>query len=263
MDITSAAKAGADQVFKILDRVTEFRFALILISFVAFFDAFLSIYFHRNIITVNWAAVSDNVGLFGLAAVAYIYWMAVLSLTARIPLEWLGRQIVVSKLGCFLFSSGDKERPTRKTRLYWGQVWVSEAKEKALKEKDAFWIARIEKHEEFYNKGKEEMNYLSSISFSATCLLLLDWGLHSDSLAGVLINWLSMQSNHIDSIGNLILWLCVLLIALPWLFSFFPRSEQGEWIDHPELAGELRKLEDERRTACAPLVHNHFRNAGK
>ena len=147
--------------------------------------------------------------------------MAVLSLTARIPLEWLGRQIVVSKLGCFLFSSGDKERPTRKTRLYWGQVWVSEAKEKALKEKDAFWIARIEKHEEFYNKGKEEMNYLSSISFSATCLLLLDWGLHSDSLAGVLINWLSMQSNHIDSIGNLILWLCVLLIALPWLFSFF------------------------------------------
>lgn len=107
------------------------------------------------------------------------------------------------------------------------------------------------------------MNYLSSISFSATCLLLLDWGLHSDSLAGVLINWLSMQSNHIDSIGNLILWLCVLLIALPWLFSFFPRSEQGEWIDHPELAGELRKLEDERRTACAPLVHNHFRNAGK
>lgn len=250
MDITSAAKTGAEQVFKILDRVTEFRFALIVISFVAFFDSFLSIHFHHNIITFNWTTVSDNVGLFGLVVVAYIYWMAVFSFTARIPLEWLGGRIVESKLGFFLFSSGDKERPTRETRLYWGQVRVCEAKLKALKEKDAFWIARIEKHEELYDKKLQEMNYLAGISFSATFLLLLDWSLHSSSLAGILINWLSMQPNRIESIGNLILWLCVLLMALPWLFSFFPRSEQGEWIDHPELASELlKKYEDKHKKA--------------
>lgn len=80
MDAGSAVRAAAEQGFKLLDKVTEFRFALVILSVAIALDVALAWIANRNVLTMDWSTLgADGMGKLGLVVVIYIFWMAALS----------------------------------------------------------------------------------------------------------------------------------------------------------------------------------------
>ena len=80
MDTGSAVNEAAEQGFKLLDKVTEFRFFLALLSVAVALDVALAWTVDRNILSMDWGTLSaGSASRLALAAVAYVFWMAALS----------------------------------------------------------------------------------------------------------------------------------------------------------------------------------------
>lgn len=90
---------------RLLDKVTEFRFALVLLSVAVALDAALAWGANRNILTMDWSALdSGSIAMLGLALVAYVFWMAALSRLVRAVVESALALLSSTRLGSFLSS---------------------------------------------------------------------------------------------------------------------------------------------------------------
>ncbi len=117
---------------------------------------------------------------------------------------------------------------------------MNDAKLRALKDKDTFWIAQVEKAEAKVREEWNEVAALASLSFSVAGLMLVDWCTSEYSIAGEISAWLG-------GYGTLA---CVLVIAFPWLYRVRAHHPSDAWMDHPELAKEcLDDIEEKRRNA--------------
>lgn len=243
-------KDATEQGLQLLDKVTEFRFSLVLLSVAVALDAALAWGANRKILTMDWSALdSGSIAMLGLAVVAYVFWMAALSRLVRAVVEsalaWLGN----TWLGSLLSSPAEPEHGREEWRYASGRVRVKEAKLRALKDKDTFWMGQVEKAEARERDERSEMAALAGLSFSLTGLLLIDWW--SDySLAGEVVRWLGAYGGRMGGIATLVAVGCVLLIAFPWLHHLRRQVPSDTWMDHPELAEErLEAIQAQRRDA--------------
>jgi len=252
METGSAVNEAAEQGFKLLDKVTEFRFFLGLLSVAVALDVALAWTVDRNILTMDWGKLSTgSASRLALAAVAYVFWMAALSQLARYGVEFVFSLLGETPLGRMLGRAVKPEREKAERRYYWGQVRVSEAKVRALKDRDSFWMARVEKEEARRAEEQIEMAALAKLSFAVTGLLLMDW-CSANSLAGELPLWLTAIDGRMGDIAELGVMVCVLMIAYPWLHLLRNPPVYDRWMDHPELARErLAAIEAQRESMYA------------
>lgn len=250
MEAGSAVEVATEQGFKLLDKVTEFRFALVLLSVAIALDVALAWIAHRNILTMDWSTLgAGGIAKLGLSVVIYVFWMAALSPLVRYVVEFVFSLLGNTRLGSALGSVVEPERETAERRYAWGRVRVNDAKLRALKDKDAFWMAQVEKAEAKEIEQRSEMAALASLSFSVAGLLLMDWW--SDrSIVGEVAAWLGGYGGRMGSVATLGAWVCVLLIAFPWLYRVRTGYPDDAWMEHPELAKErLEAIETQRRNA--------------
>lgn len=250
MEAGSAVRAAAEQGFKLLDKVTEFRFALVILSVAIALDVALAWIANRNVLTMDWSTLgADGMAKLGLVVVIYVFWMAALSTLVRYVVEFVFSLLGNTRLGSALGSVVEPERETAERRYAWGRVRVNDAKLRALKDKDTFWIVQVEKAETKEIEQRNEMAALASLSFSVAGLLLMDWW-SEYSIAGDVAAWLSGYGGQMGSVATLGVWVCVLVIAFPWLYRVRAGYPGDAWMEHPELAKErLEAIEMQRRNA--------------
>ncbi len=243
-------KAAAEQGFKLLDKVTEFRFALAILSVAIALDVALAWIANRNILTVDWSTLgAGGIARLGLAVVIYVFWMAALSPLVRYVVEFVFSLLGNTRLGSALGSVVEPEHETAERRYAWGRVRVNDAKLRALKDKDIFWIVQVEKAEAKEIEQRSEMSALASLSFSVAGLLLMDWW-SEHSITGEVAAWLGGYGGRMGSVATLGAWICVLVIAFPWLYRVRVGYLGDAWMEHPELAKErLEAIEMQRRNA--------------
>lgn len=250
MEAGSTVKMAAEQGFKLLDKVTEFRFALVILSVAIALDVALAWGANRNVLTMDWPTLGVGTGAkLGLAVVIYVFWMAALSPLVRGVVEFVFSLLGNTRLGSALGSVVEPERETAERRYAWGRVRVNDAKLRALKDKDAFWMAQVEKAEAKEVEHRNELAALASLSFSVAGLLLMDWW-SDHSIVGEVAAWLSGYDGRMGSVATLGAWVCVLVIAFPWLYRVRAGYPGDAWMEHPELAKErLEAIEAQRRNA--------------
>lgn len=250
MDVGSAVKGATEQGLRLLDKVTEFRFALALLSVAVALDIALAWIANRNVLTLDWSTLgAGGIAKLGLAMVVYVFWMAALSPLARYIVEYAFGLLGNTRLGSMLSSVVEPEYETAERRYASGQVRVNEAKLRALEDKDAFWMAQVEKAEAKQCEERNEMAQLASLSFSVSGLLVMDWWGDS-SIIGLAVAWLGGFDGRMGSVASLSTWLCVLIVAFPWLYRARADIPRDMWINHPELAKErLEATEAKRRNA--------------
>jgi hypothetical protein len=250
MEAGSAMKVAAEQGFKLLDKVTEFRFALAILSVVIAIDVALAWIANRNILSMDWSTLSaGGFAKLGLAVVIYVFWMAALSPLVRYVVEFVFSLLGNTRLGSAFGSVVEPEHETAERRYAWGRVRVNDAKLRALKDKDTFWIAQVEKAEAKEIEQRNEMAELASLSFSVAGLLMMDWW-SEHSIVGEVAAWLGGHGGRMGSFATLGAWICMLVIAFPWLCRVRAGYPGDAWMEHPELAKErLEAVEVQRRNA--------------
>lgn len=248
MEAGSTVKVAAEQAFKLLEKVTEFRFALAILSVAIALDIALVQVANQNILTMDWSMLgADGAAKLGLAVVIYVFWMAALSPLVRLIVEFVLSSLGNTRLCSVLGRVVESERVTAEQRYAWGQVRINDAKLRALKDKDAFWIAQIEKAEAKEIEQRNEMTALSSLSFSVAGLLLMDWW-NKHSIVGEVVMWLGGYSGRMGEVATLGASVCMLVIAFPWLYHVWAGYPEDAWMEHPELAKErLEAIEAKRR----------------
>lgn len=248
MDAGSAVKGATEQGLRLLDKVTEFRFALILLSVIVALDIALAWIANRNVLSMDWSTLGagGNAKL-SFALVAYVFWMAALSPLVRYIVEYAFMLLGNTRLGGMLSSVVEPEHETAERRYASGQVRVNDAKLRALKDKDAFWMTQVEKVQAKQREKRNEMAQLASLSFSVSGLLVMDWWRDS-SIIGLVTAWLGGFGGRMGSVASLGAWLCVLIVAFPWLYRRRAAMPSDVRMDHPELARErLEAIEAQRR----------------
>lgn len=240
MDAGNAAKEASEEGFRLLDKVTEYRFAMVLLSVAIALDVALAWVAHRNILSMDWTSLgSATMARLGLASVAYALWMAVLSPVARYVVESVGSVLTDNRLGSMLRSIAEPVRETSEWRYAGGRVPVSEAKLRALKDKDVFWIVQVEKVETQERENWNEMAAFARLSFSVLGLMLMDWGMREYSIMGEILSGLNGDGGWMERAAALGALAFVFLVAFPWLYhAWNPRYSCDAWMEHPELARE-------------------------
>ncbi|MCV2219862.1 hypothetical protein [Thauera sp. Sel9] len=249
MEAGSIAKETVESGFRLLDKVIEFRFALALLSVAVALDVALAGIAHRSILTMDWPALDAGmVARLGLAAVAYVLWMAVLASVSYYAVQRVLSSLADSRLGSALRCAVEPECEVAERRYAWGRVRVNDAKLRALKDKDTFWMAQVEKAEARGREVENEMTALARLSFSVTGLMLMDWGLREHSMAGEIAEGLGGYGGRMGDVAILGLCAIVFVIAFPWLYQVWNPHPRDAWMDHPELAKErLEAIEEERQ----------------
>lgn len=240
MDAGNAAKEASEEGFRLLDKVTEYRFAMVLLSVAIALDVALAWVAHRNILSMDWTSLgTGTTARLGLASVAYALWMAVLSQVVRYVVESVGSVLTDNRLGSMLRSIAEPVRETSERRYTGGRVPVTEAKLRALKDKDSFWIAQVEKAEALERQNRNEMAAFARLSFSVLGLMLMDWGMREYSIMGEILSGLNGDGGWMEGTAALGALAFVFLVAFPWLYQVWnPRHPGDAWMEHPELARE-------------------------
>jgi len=258
MDAGNAVKEATEEGIRLLDKVTEYRFAMVLLSVAVALDVTLAWVAHRNILTMDWTSLSTvTMAKLGLASVVYALWMAVLSPVARYVVESVGSLLTDNRLGSMLRSIAKPERERSERRYAGGRVPVTEAKLRALKDKDAFWIAQVEKAEAQERENRNEMAAFARLSFSVVGLMLMDWGMRGYSIAGEILVGLQGDGGWMEDAAALGALAFVFLVAFPWLHRIWNPYSGVAWMEHPELARErLEAIEAQRRLCGGGFPEN-------
>jgi hypothetical protein len=248
MDAESTVKGATEHGLRLLDKVTEFRFALVLLSVAMAFDVALAWIANRNVLTMDWSTLgTGGIAKLGLAMVVYVFWMAALSPLVRYIVEYAFMLLGNTRLGSMLSNVVEPEYETAERRYASGQVRVNDAKLRALRDKDTFWASQVEKAEAKQREARNEMAQLASLSFSVSGLLVMDWWRES-SIIGLVTAWLGGIGGRMGSIASLGAWICILIVAFPWLYRMRAAMPSEVWIDHPDLARErLEAIEAQRQ----------------
>jgi hypothetical protein len=236
-DATHDSNSKPQDALPWLDRVVQLRYALLVISIVLAVDVARAPIHALGLPSFNWSATGATVPLGPLLvfACAYLFFMSSISPMIRLVVEGALRILLD------LLPGGDREHNKREDWYGNGYVRVSEARKAALREKDSFWIARVNEHEARLKAKARETQFMASVSFSCLLLLVLEWLLGDrTSWTYVAGGWLmGLESNWIGNIAMLVTSLSLLLVGASWWSAFrepWNENPRHGWIEHPELA---------------------------
>jgi len=245
----SSTSRRAEQAITLLDRVVQYRWALLIVSVVLAIDDALVVFFNIGIINFDFHLSNDGTGskliptgVYVVFLGCYVFFMGAISPLFQNILEWFMRLIRYSDVWYKIFGHTGSYRDYRE-KLNYGYVRLYEAEEEALKKKDSFWIGRVEARKEEKRKNDSEGKMLSQLSFSCTFLLMVNLLAGDNSFSSLLSGWSVTQSVIWYWIVNIVLLLSVGMLFSPWLIYFMKNDEYFDWIEHPEMAEKkLREM---------------------
>jgi|GEM_PF-2853819 len=236
----------------ILDRILQFRYALIVASVVLAIDVVRLPLHVLGFPEVNWFAQQSSVpiGLMIALTTSYVFFMAALSPALQTVVEFLLLSVRGTSIFSQIFSDG-REDISYESRYANGFVKVLDARKTALEQKDDFWIKRVSEHLERQQTNDRDGSFLGNVSFACILLVYLDWQLGgASSWLHAAMYWLMDQGGVLGIATTSFALLILALVVLPWFFEFQSKYHTGSyngWIEHPELAAQyLKKLMEKR-----------------
>lgn len=240
---------NASDALSWLDRILNLRYALLFVSLVLAADIARTPLQALGFPIIDWRAREISVGLGTILvfATGYVMFMVGLSPTLQVivekPLRATG---LVGRIGRFL--GVNRYRPSREERYRNGQVAVYEAESRALKERDEFWIKRIDAHRAHTKSVGVQAAQLARFSFSCIVLIVGELAVSDPtSWIHIAFEWMISFDGKVEAcfkIGTLVV--LALMVITPWVLHLdkdaFEYLHGADSIKHPELAA--RRLQE-------------------
>ncbi|NRR33891.1 hypothetical protein HSX11_27290 [Oxalobacteraceae bacterium] len=244
----------SEQAITMLDRVVQFRWALLVVSFMLAADTALSIFWHQSILTFDMGTASGGRGLgasiptgnYVAFAAVYVFFMAGVSPFFQHCVGWFLSEFKSSALGYWLRIPDAYGSMKPRERYYYKMVRRTDAETVALAEKDSFWIARISVISAEAKKEQSDNEMLAQMSFACTFLLIGNYLAAHHNMSGVIGGWLAGMVGFDRIMSDVFAFISLILLCAPWWLSTCQRHDPYEWIEHPELARLRLEEWDER-----------------
>jgi Na+-transporting methylmalonyl-CoA/oxaloacetate decarboxylase gamma subunit len=262
---TDSSEKHAERAVSLLEKATQFRFALFLVSFTLAVDTALVIFYKVGIARFDPRLVHGGiqsgavvpVGAMVLFFAVYVFFMAALSPVIQHFVCKAFWELCPYRLAAF-FCNEPLERKSYKDRYRNGRVVLGDANKVALQAKDSFWIARINDEESRRQRSIDDRSLTGRVSFSTTLLLLANYFAPNEtSLTQATAGWILGLQGFSIVFAFIALLACVVMIVLPWWHWFVRDDVDAHWISHPFLAKqrlqEMEKREDELRAVQAEI----------
>lgn len=255
-----------------VERLSDFTFALhILPAFLAL-DIGLRIAHGTNILTTDWSLLSkDSLGLGLCLIVSYVVAMAVGVRLARAVIEPVLRK-AVELLKAFenaffgaifnaifnrtLRPDPEPREPPRESRVSGSKVILRVVRDRALRDKDSFWLSQVEQKESKMESVRRAEEALAALSFAAVAFALVDaWLLPGQSILGLAVHQVNAALGvKSDGVGIALIGGLVVAVGLPWVAEAFFDRPTTAWIEHPALAEELMDEFHKRQAELRPML---------
>ena len=240
MELNEQAQGAAETTLSVLEKVTELRFALLVLSASVAADIALAEVLHRNLITLLSTPLKDqDWPPLLVAAIAFVFWMAALSPMCRLIVENLVSGVRQTRIGTWLLPLRHVPEENHFNLYARGLVPIRTARLKAKREKDAFWLALAEQEDAKHERNRRKLEQLAALSFSALVLMVVDFCLRDHSIAGVVLQWIGSYSGRQEQIAQIGVFMLMVVVAAPWMYSLWNVPPFVRWMSHPELAEEL------------------------
>jgi hypothetical protein len=215
----------------VLERATELKICLLVLSFVLAIDLAAATFGSANLLSLNWKLPNEqlNPGTALIFAACYLLYMstcaplaqAVFSDVAywiRRGIDWFEYQFFTSRHSKVLAQPS----PTH--------VTASSLRDAAIFEQNKFMLDLYEKHESQRSEGESSTRTLVGISFSCLLLVVFEFGLTGTALK-------ELAGTASWPVGGAM----ALLVGAPWFYSVLKSPPAPPLIYYPPLA--LKKLE--------------------
>lgn len=248
----TAEDTKPEQVLPLLERVLEWRYALLMVSLVLAIDVARAPLHAIGFPIFDWFALQSSVPL-GTVLVfitVYVFFSSGLSLLLQGLLEYLLAELGIRWLLRRWF--GRKRDSTRAARMYrHGYALVSDVETLALQQRDEFWIRRVNEDRAQVKSKERSIRFMVNLSFSCALLIFLECWVRGPIYWQYLItNSSSDVSEILASIFAIAMGLvCLTLVVWPWWNHFVNDTDDRRWMEHPELAAKACKKIDEERDA--------------
>lgn len=259
-----------------VERLSDFTFALhVLPAFLAL-DIGLRIAYGTNVLATDWALLSkDSLGLGVCVIVAYVVAMSIGVPVARAVLEPVLRKALELLKALekaffdFLFSLfgrtetfAEPPEGPRESRVSGSHVLLRVVRDRALRDKDSFWLTQVQQKEAKMESIERAEKSLAVLSFAAVALALVDAFLvPGQSILGFVAQQVnSVVSARFDGLGTLLMGGLVLAVAVPWIAEAFNDRPANAWIEHPALAAELMAEFQKRQAELRPMLPPPWRD---
>lgn len=257
-----------------VERLSDFTFALhVLPAFLAL-DIGLRIAHGTNILTTDWSLLSkESLGLGLCVIVTYVVAMAIGVPVARAVVEPFLRKALEWRkaLSDALFDAitslwrtdhyaPPREQP-RESRVSGSNVLLRVARDRALRDKDGFWLAQVQQKEAQLEAARRSEQALAVLSFAAVALALIDAFLvPGQSILGLAAHQVNEAVNEkLDGVGALLMGGLVFAAGVPWIAEAFADRPTTAWIEHPALAAELMEEFNKHQAELRPMVQPPWR----
>jgi hypothetical protein len=259
MTENSIPTRGIEHGLSLLEKATQFRWSLFLTSFILASDTALNVIKHQGILSFSWHSFFDSssssffipTGSLLAFLGAYMFFMAGISPLIQYLVERFFWNIRLTSIGLRLSTIfHGKEQKNTRSMYSNGYVHEFDAKTQALRDKDNFWISRIETIEKNRARDEAENGLTGRVSFSCGLLLLLNYLLTDQtSITGLIEKFLAQYGRHSQNLIELFILVCVGLLLFPWLYWYLSDRYSNRWIEHPALAEQElnRLLEQEKK----------------
>jgi len=229
-----------------LDRVLQLRYSLLIGSIVLAADVARAPLRALGLPPLDWTITGTTVPLGSLLAFVcfYLFFMSGISPMVQFLVEWV-LSILFEVLPDRPVTSNWANQSMSEDQSRHGYVRLSDARKAALKERDDFWIARINEYEARLRSKEREARFMASVSFSCLLLLVLEYSIGDGTAwthaAG---RWLmDLDGTWGKGVVAILAILCSALIAFPWWSEFrdpIRWRNRSAWLEHPELAKQHR-----------------------
>ncbi|MFG6412463.1 hypothetical protein ACG02S_00975 [Roseateles sp. DC23W] len=258
-----------------VERLSDFTFALhVLPAFLAL-DIGLRLAHGTNIVTTDWSLLSkESLGLGLCVIVTYVVAMAIGVPVARAVVEPILRKALEWRkaLSDALFEAiaslwrTEHYTPPREqhyeSRVSGSSVVLRVARDRALRDKDSFWMAQVQQKEAQQEAARRAEQSLAVLSFAAVALALIDVLLvPGQSILGLAAQQVNDAVNEkFDGVGTLLMGGLVFAAGVPWIAEAFSDRPTTAWIEHPALAAELMAEFHKRQAELRPMLPPPWRD---
>ena len=269
-----------EQGLSLLEKSMQFRWALLLTSFILAADVTLGAFYHLSLINLDWQfslgvhsmQTKMPIGSVIVFLGAYMFFLSGISPAIQKIVEFLLCKFyyltfIYTTVNRLFFAHEYKISFNNMCR--YGYVDINKAKKIALQEKDDFWILQIDALKAENQKELAEKRVTSSISFSCACLLVINYFLNNDlSIFKKIVQLVNLQPDIWHGIENFhgalyfIIFIFLTLIVLPWYRWLVRDRYDTEWIHHPVLA-EQELIAVTKREKDYRDEENKFKSANK
>lgn len=267
-DNNDGAVEAVSKAADAIERLSSYTFALhILPAFLAV-DICLLFGFGSNVLTTKWSELSrETLGVGICAVVGYLVFMAI-----AVPVaQWVMKPILTKCWGwlealleafakALVPQSDNVQELPKEIRVSGKRVWLSVVRDRALRDRDGFWLPLVHDREARAATSQQTEMALAKLSFATVVLALVDViGYPGASILGVAVQHITaVLGTQSQDAAYLVVASALCAVALPWLADVFVERDKTIWIEHPALAdemmGEFSKRQEEQRRQMGQVL---------